>query len=258
MDAFAFPVDAGNASRPASGDGADGECWATYHREYERLLGVFDDTLVRGRRRPARRPVPRHRLRDRGHDPRAGGTRRAGSALGVDLSGPMLADRPGGRRAGTRPPLTYVQGDAQVYPFEPASFDVAVSRMGCMFFADPAAALAQHPPGPPPGGRLALTVWQRSLPTSGSPPSTAPSARRRRPRKGRAGYVPGPFSLADPELCVVPAGASRLRRRQREGAPTYPWPSGPWPRPRPSSRRGSTRISTTRDERARSRRCSGS
>jgi SAM-dependent methyltransferase len=177
--------------------------------------------------------------------------------MGVDLSGPMLAVARAAAERAALPRLTYVQGDAQVHPFEPASFDVAVSRMGCMFFADPAAALANIRRALRPGGRLALTVWQAVTANGwitaidgalGEAPPTA---------EGPSDYVPGPFSLADPELCLSlleGAGYVDVSVRRSE----YPWPSGPRQRPRPSSRRGSTRISTTRDERARSRRCSGS
>ena len=49
IEAFAFPVDAANAEQAGEWDGADGEYWATYHREYERLLGVFDSNSGRGR-----------------------------------------------------------------------------------------------------------------------------------------------------------------------------------------------------------------
>ena len=54
----------------------------------------------------------------------------------------------------------FVQGDAQIHPFEPASFDVALSRTGSMFFGDRAAAHANIARSLRPGGRLALAVWQ--------------------------------------------------------------------------------------------------
>ncbi|WP_407117399.1 class I SAM-dependent methyltransferase [Bradyrhizobium sp. LMG 9283] len=60
-----------------------------------------------------------------------------GSVLGIDLSSEVLRFA---RRAGNGcRRLRFVQGDAQVFPFEPASFDVAFSRFGVMFFADPTA-----------------------------------------------------------------------------------------------------------------------
>jgi SAM-dependent methyltransferase len=55
---------------------------------------------------------------------------------------------------------TYVYGDAQVYPFPPASFDVIISRFGTMFFADPAAAFRNIARAARPAGRLVMMVWQ--------------------------------------------------------------------------------------------------
>ena len=36
--------------------------------------------------------------------------------------------------------VTFEQADAQIHPFEPGAFDVAISRTGAMFFGDHAAA----------------------------------------------------------------------------------------------------------------------
>src|SRR3546814_4475488 len=76
------------------------------------------------------------------------------------LSAPLLevAQR---RNAGHQG-LRFVQGDAQVFPFAPASFDAAFSRFGVMFFADPVAAFLNSRRGLKPGGRLAFACW-RSL-----------------------------------------------------------------------------------------------
>src|SRR2546423_15319849 len=67
---------------------------------------------------------------------------RDGSALGVDLSESMLADA---RRRASREGIANVEvvrADAQVHAFEPAAFDLAVSRLVVMFFAHRPAALA--------------------------------------------------------------------------------------------------------------------
>ena len=204
IDAFDFPVDSGNAEQAGEWDGADGEYWATYHEEYERLLGVFDATLVE-----AGDVRSGDRCLDIGCG--TGATTRAlasraveGSALGLDLSGPMLTiARAGAEHAAIRN-VEYVQGDAQVYPFDASSYDVAVSRMGSMFFADPAAAFANVRRALRPGGRIALTVWQAVTANEwitaidqalGEDPATEAEDEA-------TGYVPGPFSLADPELCA--------------------------------------------------------
>src|SRR3981081_4530340 len=60
-----------------------------------------------------------------------------GTVVGIDLSAAVLAfaEVPGQGGAGVR----FVRADAQVFPFEPASFDAVFSRFGEMFFADPIA-----------------------------------------------------------------------------------------------------------------------
>ena len=84
----------------------------------------------------------------------------AGSALGIDLSRRMLEVA---RRLSAEEGLgniMFEQADAQVHPFEPERFDIAISRFGVMFFADLAAAFSNIGRALRPGGRLALLVWQ--------------------------------------------------------------------------------------------------
>ena len=83
----------------------------------------------------------------------------AGSALGVDLSAPLLElARRLTAEEGLRN-VTYQQADAQVDRF-PAEFDVCISRFGAMFFADPVAAFTNIGLALRPGARLVLLVWQ--------------------------------------------------------------------------------------------------
>ena len=63
-----------------------------------------------------------------------------GHVVAVDISEPMLgAARQKVSERGLHN-VTLLSGDAQLFAFEPAAFDLATSRMGVMFFADPAAA----------------------------------------------------------------------------------------------------------------------
>ena len=91
-----------------------------------------------------------------------------------------------------------------MYPFDVSSFDVAVSRMGCMFFGDPAAAFANVREALRPGGRLALTVWQEVAANEWitAIDNALGEAAPEDDADGPTGYAPGPFSLADPELCT--------------------------------------------------------
>jgi SAM-dependent methyltransferase len=53
-----------------------------------------------------------------------------------------------------------VQADAQTHPLTGDGYDVAISRFGTMFFADPAAAFANIGQALRPGGRLCIATWQ--------------------------------------------------------------------------------------------------
>ncbi len=84
----------------------------------------------------------------------------SGSALGVDVSAPMLAQaRRLSQEEGLRN-ISFVQADAQVHRFAPEQFDIAISRFGTMFFADPVAAFTNIGRALRPGARLVQLVWQ--------------------------------------------------------------------------------------------------
>ena len=77
-----------------------------------------------------------------------------GRVVGLDLSGPMLARARDLAVAEGLTNVAFEQGDAQVRALVPASFDVAISRFGVMFFADPVAAFRNVGRGLRPRGRL--------------------------------------------------------------------------------------------------------
>ncbi|WP_405608226.1 methyltransferase domain-containing protein [Streptomyces sp. NBC_01511] len=79
-----------------------------------------------------------------------------GRALGLDLSGPMLAEARARAERENIVNVSFAQGDAQVHPFEEGAFDTAISRYGVMFFADPVAAFGNVGRALRPGGRLAF------------------------------------------------------------------------------------------------------
>ena len=84
-----------------------------------------------------------------------------GGVVGVDVSERML-ERARQKTAAERlDNVRYELGDAQVHRFDPAGFDVAISRFGTMFFSDPDAAFANIAAALRPGARLVLLVWQR-------------------------------------------------------------------------------------------------
>jgi SAM-dependent methyltransferase len=84
----------------------------------------------------------------------------AGTAVGVDVSAPML-ERAG--QISDEEGLTnvaYQLADAQVHRFPPEHFDVCISRFGTMFFADPVAAFTNIGSALRPDARLVMLVWQ--------------------------------------------------------------------------------------------------
>ncbi len=91
----------------------------------------------------------------------AGHAAAPGRVLGVDVSGHMIERARQVTVAEGLDNVRYEVGDAQEHAFRSGAFDVAISRFGTMFFADPAAAFANIAAALRPGGRLVLLVWQR-------------------------------------------------------------------------------------------------
>jgi len=118
----------------------------------------------------------------------------AGRVLGVDISAPMLGVA---RTAAGAAPATFVLADASEYALPPAAFDLAISRFGVMFFADPVAAFANIRKGLKSGGRLVFVCWQ-SLKFNAwvTVPLTAALKHLPPPEPLEPG-APGPFAFAD-------------------------------------------------------------
>jgi SAM-dependent methyltransferase len=123
-----------------------------------------------------------------------------GQAVGLDLSGPMLARARAGAEAAGLGNAEFRQGDAQVHPLEPGRFGAVLSRFGVMFFADPVAAFANLARALRPGGRLAFVCWRRpdENPIMMEPVAAAIAAGLPQPEPGPP-HAPGPFAFADRE-----------------------------------------------------------
>jgi len=121
-----------------------------------------------------------------------------GEALGVDLSTRMLERARERARAEGLANARFERGDAQVHPFEPGTFDIAISRLGVMFFDDPVAAFTNIARALKSGGRIAMLAWREidrnewvsalreTLAAGRDLPLPPPNA-------------PGPFAFADPD-----------------------------------------------------------
>lgn len=120
-------------------------------------------------------------------------------ATGVDISEAML-ELARQRARNNRCNVDFVCADAQYHRFDHSSYDLVVSRFGVMFFADPAAAMANIRTAARHGARLRFITWR--TPAENSFMTTAeraaapllPALPERDPR------APGQFALSDPEL----------------------------------------------------------
>ena len=83
-----------------------------------------------------------------------------GRVLGVDVSAPALERARRLALAEQLDNVTFEHGDAQVHPFAPGQYDLAISRFGAMFFSDPVAAFTNIAQALRANARLVLLAWQ--------------------------------------------------------------------------------------------------
>jgi len=121
-----------------------------------------------------------------------------GSALGVDLSEPMLRHAREVSEAEGLRNVGFLRADAATHPFVPATSDLAISRFGTMFFADPVAAFANVGRALRPGARLVMLVWQGRDSNEWATVIQQALSPGRPPLRPAGG--PDAFSLADPSV----------------------------------------------------------
>lgn len=91
---------------------------------------------------------------------RAARASRTGHALGADISRIEVAEARRLAAAAGVANATFEVVDAQVHPFHTATFDVALSNFGVMFFDDPAAAFGNLRKALRRAGRIAFLCWR--------------------------------------------------------------------------------------------------
>jgi SAM-dependent methyltransferase len=184
-----------NADQIAYWNGPGGQRWADRQRSQDVLLAPIADLLI-----DRARPAAGERIVDVGCGSGAISVALAqevgsrGHVMGIDISGPMLARARQTAPAGL--PVDFVLADATVYPFDPASFDLLVSRFGVMFFADPTLSFANLRQALKPSGRLAFACWRepRENPFFMVP---LQAVYKHAPKQAQPGPEdPGPFSFA--------------------------------------------------------------
>jgi SAM-dependent methyltransferase len=122
-----------------------------------------------------------------------------GRVVAVDISEPMLGLARRRVAEGGLRNVTLLLGDAQVFHFEPATFDLATSRMGVMFFADPAAAFRNIGGALKPGGRLCFACWALLAENRHWLISYDIALRHLGPPATPPDHEPGPLAFGDPD-----------------------------------------------------------
>ena len=187
-------------------NGQEGAHWLDQEARYETMLAPLTAHLLR-----AAAVERTDRILDVGCG--CGATTRAvgrsaaeGHALGVDLSRRLV--HRGEQRAQEEglANVRFESADAQVHPFLRSGFDVVISRLGVMFFADPVSAFANIAGALRPAGGLAVVCWAGALDNDWiAVPGAAAAEHLALPELGEPGG-PGPFSLADPDRLSATLG----------------------------------------------------
>jgi SAM-dependent methyltransferase len=187
------------ASAPAYSDwqGATGEGWAANAGHYETMLADVGAALLdHAGFAPGERVVEIGCGSGRFARRIAAAVAPGGTVLGLDIS-PALAQlaRQEAVEAGTGN-LEILVADAQTAVPPGAPFDRLMSRFGVMFFANPAAAMANLHAMLAPGGRLDFAVWAgiEGNTWAGAVMEVARTHLGLPPRDPRA---PGPFAFSD-------------------------------------------------------------
>ena len=204
-----------NTEQAAAWDGHEGDVWTEhadrYDRASRRIWQRFVDAELVG---------SADRVLDVGCG--TGGPTRDvarvatdGEVTGIDLSTRMLELARERSADEGLDNVTFVRGDAQVFPFEPEQLDVAMSSFGSMFFSDPVAAFTNIGGGLRRGGTLALLAW-RALQENEWLMSLRGALAVGRELPMPPPDAPTPFALADPErVRTILESAGFQRRRPR-------------------------------------------
>ena len=207
-----------NADQIAYWNGPGGQHWTDRQQMQDILLAPVCDILI-----DRAQPKAGERIADVGCG--CGATTLAfaqkvgpsGHVFGIDISAPMLARAR--QIAPAEMPVDFVLADATVYPFDPASFDLMVSRFGVMFFAQPAVSFANMRRALRPSGRLTFACWRepRDNPWLMLPLQAAYQHVPKLPQLGPED--PGPFAFASEQRVqriLSEAGFSGIEMERRD------------------------------------------
>ena len=189
--------DGPNAEQQAFWSTGPGQHWVRLHRELDTLHARLTDILL-----DAAAPRAGERVIDIGCGAGAvaiaAGQRVGpeGRVLGLDISAPLIKVGRDRAKGMTCAPEFRV-ADAQTWAHQVAPFDLCVSRMGLMFFADPRAGFANIQRHLRPGGRLVFVAWAAAEHNPWFDLAKRAAAERLGPSEPGDPHAPGPTAFAD-------------------------------------------------------------
>jgi SAM-dependent methyltransferase len=192
-------------------NGDEAAQWLVHEQRYERMLAPFTDHLLTSAAIGRAERVVDIGCGTGSMTRAAGRVASEGEALGVDLSAAMLRRAAGRAQEEGLTNVRFEHGDAQVHLLAPGAGDVAVSRLGVMFFADPVAAFANIADGLRPSCRLVFVCWQNLADNEWIVVLGAAAARHVARPPLADPTAPGPFSLGEPDRIAAVLRAAGLR-----------------------------------------------
>lgn len=190
-------MEVANLEQARAWDGEEGDHWAANADRYDASIEEYNAPLRAGARVGAHELVLDVGCGNGTTTLDAARAASAGGAVGIDLSASMLTKARAAASAAGLTNVDFVQGDAQVHGFEHGTFDVAISRFGVMFFADPVAAFSNIARSLTPHGRLAVLVWKRLVDNEWFS-EIGRALALDRPRPEPEVGAPSPFGLSEP------------------------------------------------------------
>jgi SAM-dependent methyltransferase len=192
----AAPLHADNAAQAEYWNAAAGQKWTDRQEEQDLVLRPISDRLI-----AAADPKPGLKVIDIGCGcgdttiDFAARVMPGGEVLGLDISEPMLARAR--ERAPKSLPARFALADATVHEFKPEWGDLAVSRFGVMFFADPPLSFANLRRGLRPGARLVFACWREAKQNPWMMIPLREARKHAPPLPESNSEDPGPFAFAD-------------------------------------------------------------
>jgi SAM-dependent methyltransferase len=120
-----------------------------------------------------------------------------GRSTGIDISDPMIAAaRARAEQAST--PASFIRANAQTHAFEPASFDMIISRFGVMFFDDSVRAFANLRRAARDDAGLRFIAWRSAVENPFMTTAERAAAPLLPNLPARRPDAPGQFAFADP------------------------------------------------------------